>query len=166
MGFARAQPILRAAENSLSEAADPLAWLSYLVGVKDVLGNLNNDISFVAGLLVKPYLRNRFGVEFDFALKPQGAPGLDIDITTANGLRIVAEIKTTRPYQRGFGAKQKEEFRKNLDRLAVTVAAHRFMFVTDSESFRTVCGRTLASRAPGIEIVNIVTEESYICPAV
>jgi hypothetical protein len=59
--------------------------LTYLVGVKDVLGNLNNDISFLAGLLVKPYLRDRFGVDFDFGLKPQGAPGLDIDITREDG---------------------------------------------------------------------------------
>jgi hypothetical protein len=38
------------------------------------------------------------------------------------------------------------------------------MFVTDPDSFQALCGKTLASRAPGIEMVNIVTGACYICP--
>jgi hypothetical protein len=52
---------------------EPAAMFDYLVAIKNTLGNINNDISFVASLLVKPFLRKRFGIEFDAALKPQGA---------------------------------------------------------------------------------------------
>jgi hypothetical protein len=52
----------------LAATVDPLAWFNYLVGIKDILGNLNNDVSFLAGLLVKHFLKDRFGVEFDFGL--------------------------------------------------------------------------------------------------
>ena len=38
--------------------ADPVEIFDYLVAVKNTLGNLNNDISFVACLLVKPFFRN------------------------------------------------------------------------------------------------------------
>ena len=40
--------------------ANSAAMFDYLVAIKTTLGNLNNDISFVAALLVKPFLRQRF----------------------------------------------------------------------------------------------------------
>jgi hypothetical protein len=60
--------------------ADSAAMFDYLVEIKTTLGNLNNDISFVAALLVKPFLRQRFGVEFDAGLKAQGAPGICAEV--------------------------------------------------------------------------------------
>jgi len=54
---------------------------------------------------------------FDAAGKPQGAPGLDIDIHTTDGQHIIWEIKTTVPY---IGAKttwaqpKKHHFRKTM----------------------------------------------------
>jgi hypothetical protein len=144
--------------------SDPVQLLQYLISLKNVLGNINNDISFVASLLVKPFLRQRFGIEFDAASKPQGAVGMDIECLMANGTRIVGEIKTTKPYQPGFGANQKKEIQKDLRKLAASMAEHRFMFVTDAESYRTICGKAFASLAPGVEIVDLVSEQCFVCP--
>jgi hypothetical protein len=143
---------------------EPVHLLEYLTALKNTLGNINNDISFVASLLVKPFLRERFGVEFDAASKPQGAKGIDICCVTADGARIVGEIKTTKPYQPGFGAAQKKEILKDLLRLVSTPAEHRFMFVTDAESYRTLCGKAFASSAPGVEIVDLVGGHCFVCP--
>jgi hypothetical protein len=136
----------------------------YLTALKNTLGNLNNDVSFVATLLVKAFLRERFGIEFDAALKPQGAAGADIECTVDDGTRVLAEIKTTKPYQAGFGANQKKEILKDLVRLATSNAEHRFMFVTDVDSYRTLCSKAFASYAPGVEIVDLVRGECYLCP--
>lgn len=155
---------LRALLSSRRLETNTLAMFDYLSAVKNALGNLNNDISFIAGMLAKPFLLERFGVEFDAARKPQGAPGIDIDCTLPDGRRIVGEIKTTRPYQMGFGAAQKREITKDLLRLATTKATHRFMFVTDADSFRTLCRPAFARLAPGIEIVDLVTGHTFACP--
>ena len=69
--------------NSLTNSVDAEHWLRYLTGIKDALGNLNNDIGFVATLLVKAYLGERFGItDFDAAGKAQGASGFDIEART------------------------------------------------------------------------------------
>jgi hypothetical protein len=156
---------LRALLSDRKPGGDALAMFDYLVAVKNTLGNLNNDMSFVASLLVKPFLRKRFEIDFDAALKPQGAPGMDIDCTLPDGTRIVGELKTTKPYQSGFGAAQKREITKDLLRLAGTAAAHRFMFVTDADSFLTICKPSFASLAPGVEVVDLVRGECFVCRA-
>ena len=97
-------------------------------------------------------------------LKAQGAPGIDIDCTLPDGTRIVGEIKTTKPYKAGFGAAQKREITKDLVQLASAHAAYRFMFVTDPESFRTVCRPSFSALAPGVEIVDLVKGDSFVCP--
>jgi hypothetical protein len=155
---------LRSLLTSSAPSNNPLKLLAYLTAVKNTLGNLNNDVSFVASLLVKPFLRQRFGIEFDAAFKPQGASGPDVDCALPDGKRVVGEIKTTKPYQAGFGAAQKKEIRKDLMRLANSDAQHRFMFVTDTESYRTICGKAFAAGVPGVEVVNVVTGDSYVCP--
>jgi hypothetical protein len=123
LNIASKDSALRGLLDARQPGAEPAGMFDYLVAVKNILGNLNNDISFVASLLVKPFLRQRFGIEFDAALKPQGAPGMDVDCTLQDGTRIVGELKTTKPYQPGFGAAQKREITKDLLRLAGTVAA-------------------------------------------
>ena len=86
----------------------------YLTEIKSILGNHHNDISFVASLLAKDFLIERFaGLTWDAAEKAQGAAGLDIDLGW-NDLRIIGEIKTTMPYQKGFGAQQKAAIKKDL----------------------------------------------------
>jgi len=111
------------AEHQVDDAACPSAWLAYLTGIKDALGNLNNDVSFAATLLIKDYLQGRFGIsDFDAGGKAQGAVGMDIEAITLDGLIIVGELKTTKPYQSGFGAQQRTMILKDLDRLHSTAA--------------------------------------------
>jgi hypothetical protein len=143
---------------------DARDWLSYLTGIKSALGNLNNDLGFVATLLVKRYLQDRFGiVDFDAAGKPQGASGVDIEARTNNGLTIVGELKTTKPYQPGFGAAQRTAIIKDLTRLAASAANHRFMFVVDGDAFAALCRPALTKRAPGVEIVDLLTGRTFFC---
>lgn len=149
----------------LAESADPSLWLTYLAGIKAALGNLNNDLGFVATLLVKQYLAVRFAITtFDAAGKAQGAAGVDIDARTADGQTIEGELKTTTPYQPGFGAKQKETIAKDLARLSASAADHRLMFVTDPDTFAVLCRPAWAARAPGVEIVDLVTGRTFACP--
>jgi hypothetical protein len=91
------------AEQSVAADVAPAQWLSYLTGIKAVLGNLSNDLGFVETLLVKHYLERRFAItDFDAAGKAQGATGVDIEAATADGRTIVGELKTTTP-RSGFG---------------------------------------------------------------
>jgi hypothetical protein len=151
------------AENGLS-ADDPAAWLAYITGLKNLLGNISNDAGFVATLLVKRYLAERFGItDFDAAAKPQGAAGIDIEARTTDGQTIVGELKTTKPYQPGFGAQQRTMMLKDLARLAASSANHRFMFVTDPDAFATLCKPVWAARAPGVEIVDLESGKTFIC---
>lgn len=95
------------AANNLANPVDTNQWLHYLTGIKHALGNLNNDLGFVATLLIKRYLNRRFKIsDFDAASKAQGASGIDIECRTADGKIIIGELKTTKPYQPGFGVAQ------------------------------------------------------------
>src|SRR5262245_10331275 len=79
---------------------DVASWFAHLSLLKGLQGNANNDLSFLACLLAKRYLVELHGQLFlDVAEKAQGAPGLDIDVHTSRGQRIVAEVKTVEPYQ-------------------------------------------------------------------
>ncbi|UWU19489.1 hypothetical protein N2599_37295 (plasmid) [Rhizobium sullae] len=101
----------------LPDHIDAQTWLTYLTGIKSALGNLNNDLAFVATLLVKRYLQDRFGIlDFDAAGKAQGAAGVDIEAITKDGKPIVGELKTTKPYEPGFGAQQRTMMLKDLKR--------------------------------------------------
>lgn len=112
-------------------------------------------------MLAKDYLTDRFGItDFDAASKPQGAPGIDVEIVTSDGLKIVGELKTTKPYQPGFGAAQKANIKKDMERLAMTEADHRIMFVTDPDAFSTLCSPSYRERYPAVEIVNVLTGDS------
>ena len=153
------------ASGDFCESDDPRQWLAHLTAIKHALGNLSNDLSFVATLLVKDYLNKRFGkINFDAAGKPQGAAGLDIETKTEDGRVIVGEVKTTRPYQQknGFGAAQRKEMLKDLTRLASSAADHRFMFVIDEYAFCALCAKAYSSKAPGVELVNLTDGQHRI----
>jgi hypothetical protein len=117
--------------NSASE------WFAYLARFKDELGNFNNDVSFFATLLAAAHLIENFDVPpFDAAEKAQGAPGLDIDVRTRRGERIIAEIKTTHPYKTNdLGAQQAKTFSKDAEKLRRESADYKFFFLTDQETF-------------------------------
>lgn len=125
-------------DNALDTEAHPNDTYLFLSKLKAVLGNVNNDISFVATLMAKEYLSRSFDVSrFDAAEKAQGAPGIDIEFRTQDGKRIAAEIKTTFPYQPGFGAKQREMISKDIEKLKKSDADVKFLFLTERLSFET-----------------------------
>lgn len=139
----------------LTEASEVWEWFTALARIKDIQGNFNNDVSFVACLLAKQYLEMHFGVTFDAAAKPQGAAGLDIDVLTPTGERLVAEIKTIVPYKRArndLGAAQKKSFRADFTKLNNAQAKHKILFVTDITTFEVIKLR-YAKEIPGVKIV-------------
>lgn len=122
--------------------ASTLDWYRFLLAMKEISGNTSNAMSFVASLMAKEYLSARLPMQtFDVAAKAQGAPGLDIDERTADGRRVIGEIKTTIPYMANdLGAQQKVTFRKDFDKLRNTEADFKFFFVTDDTVFRLMGG--------------------------
>lgn len=54
-------------------------WHEFLTSAKAILGNADNDRSFVAALLAKAFLKARFDIpNIDMAAKPQGAPSAKV----------------------------------------------------------------------------------------
>ena len=147
-------------EASLADPVEPSTWYEFLSALRKIQGNLSNDLGFVATLLAKRYLSSKFSVDFDAAEKPQGAPGIDIDVRTADGQRIVAEIKTTDPYQpNDFGAQQAASFNKDFIKLAAASAAHKFLFVTEPRAFSVLQKPKYTKLIPGVRIVLLTTGE-------
>src|SRR3954470_19948246 len=137
---------------------DPLLWYRFLSVIKFTQGNFSNDVSFVACLLVKRFLAARHpGVVFDATAKAQGAAGLDVDLNTPEGKRIIAEIKTTDPYKlEDFGGQQKTKFRDDFAKLNKNVADFKYLFVTEQRTYEILLKR-YASEIPGVRIV-LLTE--------
>ena len=143
---------------------DFLRWFAILEKYKSIQGNLNNDVSFLATLMAKAFLGAHFEIDdFDAAEKPQGAPGLDIDIQTTDGQRIIGEIKTTHPYKADdLGAQQKAMFVKDFQKLNKEKAAIKFFFVTDGATFELMKKPKYRSQIPGVRIVNLISGEETI----
>ena len=149
--------------NSLSEPPEPVALFNFLSALRQIQGNVSNDVSFAATLLAKAYLLSRFGITFCAAEKPQGAPGIDIDVIAPDGSRVVAEIKTTVPYQAtDFGAQQATAFKKDFIKLAGAVAKHKFLFVTDSKAYAALMKPKYLGQVPGVCIVNLVAGVEHV----
>jgi hypothetical protein len=121
--------------------------------IKGILGNFNNDLSFLACLKAKEFLQDKFTeIKFDAAAKAQGAPGLDIDIIV-EGERLIAEIKTTTPYgENDFGSAQRDAFRKDFSKLKLATAKYKFIFVTERKTFEILSSK-YKSEIAGIELV-------------
>lgn len=120
-------------------------WYTYITQIKRILGNLDNDVSFIACLMAKEFLckRHCFDV-FDVATKSQSAPGLDIDEITIDNNRVIAEIKTTIPYgKRDLGSQQKVTFLKDFKKLKNNEATYKYFFVTELRTFEIVKQRYL-----------------------
>jgi hypothetical protein len=148
--------------NTLADPPDPTQWHSFISALRKIQGNISNDGSFIAALLAKQYLRSKFGIEFDAAAKPQGAPGIDIDVKSADGHRVVAEIKTTVPYQASdFGAQQAASFKKDFAKLAISDAVHKFLFVTDSVAFEALKRDKYTKLMPGVRIVHLASGREH-----
>jgi hypothetical protein len=149
--------------DDLADPPDPKALFHFLAKLREIQGNVSNDVSFAATLMAKAYLSAKFGVSFDAAEKPQGAPGIDIDVLTGSGERIVAEIKTTVPYQRSdFGAQQAASFKKDFVKLAGAAAMHKFLFVTDRGTYLALRKTKYVVQIPGVRVVNLLTGEEFV----
>lgn len=136
-------------------------YFNYLSGLKSIIGNFHNDISFIASLLAKRFLQDRFDrLQWDAAEKAQGAPGLDIDINWQSA-RIIGEIKTTIPYQKGFGSSQKTAIKKDLDKLQNHDADFKFMMVTSEEAYQTLRQSPFNTMLDKVEVVNLVSGDSF-----
>ncbi len=122
--------------------------------MRQIVGNASNDLSFVATLMAKEHLCSVLDmVPFDAAVKPQGAPGLDIDERTRTGERVVAEIKTTVPYlPTDLGAQQKTTFRKDFVKLQLAEASHKFFFLTNRRAYDLVI-RKYTTDLAGVSVV-------------
>ena len=82
------------AKNIPPESDAAAERFAYLTMFKDELGNINNDVSFLATLLAKAYLVKNLGiVPFDAAAKAQGAPGGPEELTATT-----AGADTSIPY--------------------------------------------------------------------
>lgn len=115
-------------------------WMKRLLEIRRIQGNTNTGASFVASLLAKQFLANRFGfAPFDATEKRQAANGLDIDFKTPDGKRVIGEIKTTVPYKgEKLGGNQETAIRKDFARLAEESASFKFFFVTDPMALEIV----------------------------
>ncbi|WP_442598140.1 DUF7662 domain-containing protein [Neobacillus sp. D3-1R] len=111
-----------------------------LKNFRRIIGNIDNDMSFIGCLLIKEFLNQRYTFsELNMALKPQGSPGLDVDETTIEGKRIIGELKTTYPYKENdLGANQKINFVKDFEKLQQNVADSKYFFVTEGKTFNIV----------------------------
>lgn len=139
-----------------------MLWYEFLSELRDIQGNASNDLSFVATLLAKIYLSKHFEISFCAAEKPQGAPGIDIDCRTPTGERVVAEIKTTKPYQLAdFGAQQAAMFKKDFEKLAAADAKHKILFVTEPRAFEVLKKPKYLNLMSGVRIVLLKTGEHY-----
>ena len=150
-------------KQQIPEGEDVLSWYQFLAEVKKVQGNLNNDLSFVATLMVKQFLDRNFEItSFDAAKKAQGAPGLDIDVYTKDNVRIVGEIKTTYPYgENDLGANQQKSFKQDFSKLHTAQADFKFFFLTEKRTFDLMKMEKYKCQISGVQVVLLTTEEQF-----
>lgn len=117
---------------------------------KKVVGNTGNDIHYLTLHLANSFLKNKQGLTVDFS-KPPGSAGLDIELED-----VVAEIKTTIPHKpHDFGAAQKKEIKKDLERLEYSSETHKYFFVVDANTERILRAK-YSKEYPSVEIVNLL----------
>jgi hypothetical protein len=133
---------------------DYIDLYDYLFEIKKITGNIHNDISFIACLMVKEFLRiNHNLLELDVAAKAQGASGLDIDKESTDGKRIIGEIKTTSPYKNNdLGSSQRKSFFKDFKKLENNTASYKYFFVTELKTFEIV-KRKYLNQIPNVKLV-------------
>jgi len=124
--------------------------------LKEHIGNIGNDLHFLASCLASSFLKERHHVTIDLT-KAAGRAGLDI-----KSEEIVAEIKTTIPYlENDFGAAQKREIRKDLERLENSPEKHKYFFVVDDRTER-ILRHKYSKNYPSVKIVNLLNVSSSI----
>jgi hypothetical protein len=111
--------------------------LTFMISeIKNITGNINNIQSFFYCLKAKDYLIERNLANDDTLTinNNQGANGLDFDYNF-NGVRIIAELKTTQVNAVGnLMAQQITSITKDLKRLLREKASHKFFFVPNNNT--------------------------------
>jgi hypothetical protein len=127
------------------------AAVGMLMEFKETVGNIGNDIHYLALCLANDFLFEKHGLTVNFS-KPPGSAGIDIELED-----IVAEIKTTIPYTRNdFGAAQKREIRKDLERLELASEEHKYFFIVDKRAER-ILKQKYCQDYPSVKLVNLLT---------
>lgn len=123
-----------------------------LLELKKIIGNIDNDIHFLTSYLANAFLKKNHDVTIDLT-KAVGSAGLDIELE-----EIVGEIKTTIPYLKNdFGAKQKENIKKDLERLEESDKKHKYFFVIDNNT-EMILKQKYSKHYPSVKIVNLLSE--------
>jgi len=126
--------------------------LGKFLQLKRHMGNIDNDIHFLASCLANSFLSEKHGVTIDLS-KAVGRSGLDVELE-----KIVAEIKTTIPYlENDFGAAQKREIKKDLERLENAKAEYKYFFVIDDKTER-ILRQKYSKHYLSVKIVNLLKE--------
>lgn len=129
--------------------------------IKEIMGNFNTDVSFISCLMAKDYLCSQFNLgHFDVSEKSQSAPGPDIEVYTAEGKKIIAEIKSTIPYKdKDFGSQQIDSLRNDFSKLKNSSADYKYMFVTN-ESAYNILNKKYSVELDGIMLV-LLEQKKY-----
>jgi hypothetical protein len=128
------------------------AVLNKLLELKAILKNIDNNIHFLSYFAANSFLKEKHDVEIDLD-KATGQGGLDIEVGD-----IVGEIKTTSPCGNGdFGANQKDHIKKDLERLDLSFAKHKYFFVIDEET-EQILRRKYSKSYPSVKIVNLLKD--------
>jgi hypothetical protein len=126
--------------------------LGSFLELKAIMKNMDNSVHFLAYFAANSFLKKKHGVEIDLN-KATGGGGLDIEVGD-----IVGEIKTTVPCGNGdFGANQKDNIKKDLERLELSFAKHKYFFIIDEETERILL-RKYSRSYPSVTIVNLLTQ--------
>jgi hypothetical protein len=126
--------------------------LTKLLKLKECIGNIGNDLHFLTKYLADSFLKEKHGVTIDLTT-PDGSAGLDIELD-----EIVGEIKTTIPYlENDFGAAQKREIKKDLERLENSPEKYKYFFVIDGKTER-ILKQKYSKHYPSVKIVNLLKE--------
>lgn len=112
--------------------------LEDFIAIKNILGNVNTSINFLSCLQAKLFLEKQFTISLpEITEKTVNSPRLKIDFIFPDKKRLIADVKTTSPvYNNDFGAKQKEEIQKILNKLRSENAVYKYLFVINAETLK------------------------------
>lgn len=144
-------------KNSLPPNTDITGQFAYSGQIKAITGNPANWQSFLSVMLAKKWLLQHYEIkDFDAGDKHENTRGLDIDIVTLDGKRIIGEIKTSVPVgQTNFGAKQKEMIHKDFQKLNDANADYKFFFMTDGRAYQYVTTK-YREEIPQVKVVLLI----------